>query len=151
MKKDVTDTDMGLDKLLSDLNKLDSKVIKVGLFSEDRSYDGTMNIAKLGAMNEKGWGIPKRDFMMESAIVNEQDIASIMTSNASDMMFSGKSPEEVINKVGKSYENMVKGTIQDFSYPPNAEATIAIKGRNDPLVHHYKMISSVKFKVVGKR
>ena len=51
--------------------------------------------------------------------------------------------------IGEEAKTIVSNTIRDWSQPPNAPATIARKGRNDPLVDTTLMMNSVDYLVVN--
>jgi len=156
VKKEVSDKDMGLDRIIKNLSELNRSVVKVGLFQDDRSSDGELSMAKLGHIQEKGADtgrtiIPERPFMENTALQYEYEIGNFMIDVIEGLTIGALSPKQALEKVGTEYEAFTKFTIDDFSDPTNAESTVEIKGFNDPLIHTGKMKSSVKFKVVRKR
>ena len=147
--------DHGYKKLMTNLTKLGTKEVRVGLFEDDQSADGTMTMADLGTLMEYGdtslgGYIPPRPFMRDTAVNYEDQIGDYMVSIVDDMMFLGLDVKQVLTQVGDNYSDMTKTTIERFSNPPNSVETIAMKGRNDPLVDTGKMKDSVKFKVSNK-
>ena len=156
MKKEVTDKDMGLDRLIKNLTELRSSVVKVGLFSEDDSADGTMNIAKLGYIQEKGavignTTIPERPFMEQTAIDYEDDIGDFMVDCIDGLTLGAFKPKQILSKIGTEYEMLTKLSIDDFDTPRNHPSTVSKKKFDDPLIETKTMRNSVKFKIVGKR
>jgi len=155
-KKAVSDKDKGLDRLIKNLSELNGSVVKVGLFQEDRSADGTFSMAKLGHIQEKGANIgtttiPERPFMEGTAVEYEDQIGDFMIDVVEGVTVGAFSAKQALEKVGAEYEAFTKFTIEDFDTPANAEFTIENKGFDNPLIHTGKMKSDVKFKIVRKR
>lgn len=142
--------DLGLNALVRELAKSNKTHCKVGLFSEDRSHDNTMNMATLGLLQEDGEGrIPSRDFMKTTAVTYEADMAEKMETFINPVFANKRTIRQALTAVGNIYTRRTKDVIKNFSTPKNARLTISIKGKDDPLVHHGKMMKAVKFKVVG--
>lgn len=106
--------------------------------------DGTLNTATIGAINHFGQGrIPARPFLDNGVM----SVKTIIASEASKMMRSGKTPDEILPVVGNLAVRGVVQTINNTYAPPNAPSTIAKKGSSHPLIDTGNLRQSITFKV----
>lgn len=157
MKFSVTDTDQGFEKIIENLHELSFNDIDVGFFDGHMSADGTMTMAELAGLQMNGTtdglGIPKRDFMSECAIVNEDLVAKELTSVAKKAIDGSNNVKGLLKEVGEEYSQLMKDSIDDFSTPKNTKYTIQHKTfvkEDNPLVDTGEMRDGIEFRVRGK-
>lgn len=136
---------------MDEVKALEKKVVQVGHFAEDRSADGTMTMASLGMLMEKGdkvsgGNIPPRPFHESTQMKTLPEVGKKM-DKVVDTVMKGKNPDKAIKALGSYYERAMQDTIENFSSPANSKVTVKLKGRNDPLVDRGKFKRDVKYKI----
>jgi phage gpG-like protein len=149
----------GLDNLRRRIKSASSHVSKVG-FWNGTSNDGEMSIASLAFLQEYGRPqtaihnfIPARPFFRMSAmnVANGRSDVRHYMKVALQQILSGKqTTQQSLQMVGGIYEEEIKAIITYFDEPPNAARTIAMKGKDDPLVASGHMRDSVQNKVTKR-
>lgn len=88
--------------------------------------------------------IPPRNYQQKVIDDNmakwQKDIAKLLKT---------KSSKDVCEIMGFIARDTTKQTINTWKKPPNAISTIAIKGKNTPLVDFGDLLHSITFKVLG--
>jgi len=149
----------GLDKLKRRVKSARSHVAKVG-FWNGTSNDGEMSTASLAFLQEYGRPqtavynfIPARPFFRMS-VTNvadgRSDVRRQMKFALQHILSGSQTTPESLRQVGQLYEEEIKTIITYFDEPPNAARTIAMKGKDDPLVASGHMRDSVKNKVTKR-
>lgn len=108
-----------------------------------------ISVAEEAARNEFGdpqQGIPARPFMELTADRNKdswkEDLAALLRS--------GMNSEQAMEAIAIIARDAVKATISNYDgpNPSNAEATVFIKGRNQPLVDFGDLLRSISYEIV---
>jgi hypothetical protein len=148
----VSDMDAGWGAALAGLTHMDGAGVEVGIFEEDGVHphsDEGLTIAEIALRNEFGDdGVPARPFMATNYAANEQRYGRLAEKVFADVLKNGISVDQALQTLGATQASDVKYTINDWTSPANSAATIARKGKNDPLVDSGIMRDSVKFKKV---
>jgi hypothetical protein len=111
--------------------------LKIGVF-----YSGLANIA---AKNVYGTQyIPKRDFFADAKdklieTLKEKTIQYVHSVNQK------RTDRSLVDEIGILGVDILKESIINFSFPPNAPSTIKKKGFNDPLVWTGKLTNSITY------
>ena len=122
--------------------------IEVGVDPDARYPDGTP-VKNVALYNEFGTAnIPSRPFM-RSAFPEMKRITRKEAKKADRVHLV--MPAVVAKRAAKTLRDEVQKSIEKWSYPPNAPATIILKGRNDPLVDTRLMVDSIEAWVEGKK
>lgn len=140
--------------------------LKVGWFEEHKYGDDNDNlqvaaVAWWNEFGEAGKGLnggifagtstPPRPFTrvgFSDEVRQQESVATLSTLAAAVM--SSKSAANTFNNSGGVFKDAMQQAIIKLTYPPNSEATIAMKGKDDPLRDTDHMLESVAFKV-GKQ
>lgn len=146
-KKDI------LGKIIKRLETSVNDESRIGFFDGEMHPSGNP-VATIAMINDVGSITnPPRPFM-------SLGLKSILRSNAYRKMYadylrkilSGKiTLRAAYDQIGKFAVEDLKQLIDDWTNPPNSAKTIAIKGRNDPLVDTGTMLNSVKHKIAKSR
>lgn len=136
MSKNVKDIDRGWKRIKKEMAMLDKGTVNVGILSDAPSPEkGNMNMAKLGAIQEFGWpqsNIPSRPFMRQAFDANIDKLNGFITRTKS-MVLSGKiNAEKAFNMLGVFFTGIVKETIKNGDFVPNARSTLLANWRK----HH---------------
>lgn len=106
-----------------------------------------ISVAEEGYYNCKGVperNIPPRNYQQKVIDDNmptwKKDMAKLLKKHSS---------QEVCEIMGFIARDATKETIHTWKNPPNAPATIAIKGKNTPLVDFGDLLNSITFQVLG--
>ena len=105
------------------------------------------SIIDVAIWNNFGIGVPRREFMAESArkwqqewVENFEKIQRAMEKGEIDV-------DKVLKTMGLSGENIVSTTIRDWQIPPNSRYTIKMKGANNPLVDTGDMMNAPRYEI----
>lgn len=156
----VVDTDLGFDKIINDLLKLESYKLLVGIqegskttgrISNKRHQPVGLNIAEYAAKNEFGTTkIPQRSFMRSSFDENLPLISSYASSQTRKVIDGVQKPELAFKSVGQLMTGLIQKKIRQITFPPNSKKTIADKGSSKPLIDFGSMIAAVRYTVRKK-
>jgi hypothetical protein len=155
----IEDIDRGWDGLVEMVSDIRDAGVEVGLFDEDgvhpHSPEG-LTIAEIGAIQEFGTDdghIPERSWLRSTYDEKASQFADEAERVAVAVIDRRLTVNQGLTVMGAAQVGEVKRTINNFTTPPNAPATIAKKGKNDPLVDSRVMRNHVKFKRVkaGRR
>lgn len=149
----ITDRDMGYRDLLAALSTLaDEPYVTVGIHEDVGGYraaeDGA-TVAEYATYNEFGMGVPERSFLRSTVDEEEDEIGRRMTRAITDQIDGRRPMRQGLARVGAYTVGKVKQKIRDLDTPPNAPATIAKKGSDNPLIESGRMRNSVDFEVHG--
>lgn len=136
------------DDLARRLDAADGVGVEYGIRAEPH-YSG-LTTAELGRVLHNGrrdGSIPARPFFAQA----EEDlrvIAPRLLKRAQREIERGKDPRRALDKLADAAREALSRSIDNFTDPPNAPATIRRKGRNDPLVDRGDLIKAVDAVVV---
>ena len=148
----ITDKDKGMQKILSELKKLDEFVVKAGILSSSGSVDGVSIVQyatwnENGVMGKNGWKIPPRPFIKGWANTKKEEIKTVLKT-LYEKVASGKMTCDIAIKTLGSY---AKSGIQEYivkgDFKPNANYTIRKKGSSKPLIDTGAMRKAVAFEI----
>jgi len=150
MARNVTikSLDLGYQDAITALHGIDGSGVEVGIFSEAGSYpDGGPPVAEVAMFNEYGADAhPARPFMGKTYADGADTFANTSAKVILAVISGRLTMDEALQVIGAEQATAVKETINDWTSPPNSPATVAIKGKNDPLVDSRLMRDSIQFK-----
>lgn len=142
MARNVTDKDMGLKRILQELNAAKSAFVEVGI-PEGAQADG-MTIAEYGAYNEFGTSkIPERSFMRSTFDENVSRIQQDMQRQYDAVLAGRSTTYRALLTVGLKHSDQIKQKIRSGIAPANAPETIARKGSAKTLIDTGAMVQSI--------
>jgi len=166
MAQGHTDTDMGLDAIFKEMEKLKSMCVKVGVTEDvgSQTVNGGATLAQIAGWNELGvmgppvsqngggkWFIPPRPFIRGFADGKREQIQKTL-DRLGKMVVDGKlKAEEAIKRLGEFGQSGVKSYIRNGDFTPNADSTIARKkGSSKPLIDTGTLRNSIRYQVVNQ-
>lgn len=146
----VIDRDLGFNRIMRDLEKLDGMEVVAGMLRDSGKASNGASYVDIATWNEYGTRrIPSRPFIRISADTNRQAWAK-MAQQCVNGVIDGDSPTEAAQVIGHRMVEDIRKVIGDKSkLAPNAPSTIAKKGRNEPLVDSGEMRRRVNFRIEG--
>ena len=123
--------------------------VGVGVQEETKDrQDPRVDNPTVALVNEFGTAtVPERSFLRATMDARKNDIARIRNAMLKDVIEGKKSPKAGLDIFGAWLAAAVRRTIVDKADPPNAPATIAKKGFDDPLIHTKQLLNAVTHKV----
>lgn len=146
----VIDRDLGFNRIMRDLQKLDGLEVVAGMLKDSGKASNGASYVDIATWNEYGTRrIPSRPFIRISADTNKA-AWSKMAQQAVNDVIDGDSPREAAKVIGHRMVEDIRKVFGDTSkLKDNAPSTIAKKGRNEPLVDSGEMRRRVNFRVEG--
>ena len=146
----VIDHDLGFNRIMRDLQKLDGMEVVAGMLRDSGKASNGASYVDIATWNEYGARrIPSRPFIGISADTNRQTWAKIAQQCVNDVI-DGNSPTEAARVIGHRMVEDIRKVFGDTSkLKANAPSTIKKKGRNEPLVDSGEMRRRVNFRVEG--
>jgi len=159
-----TDTDMGLNAIFAEMDKLKSMCVKVGVTEDVGGQTiGSATLAQIGAWNELGvlgppmsqngggkWFIPPRPFIRGFVDGKREQIAKTLEKLA-NLVTGGKLKADVaMARLGEYGQSGVKSYIRAGDFTPNADSTIAKKGSSKPLIQNGTLRNSIRYQIINK-
>ena len=160
-----TDTDMGLENILKEVEKLKSMCIKVGVTEDvgSQTAEGGATLAQIASWNELGvlgppmsqngggkWFIPPRPFIRGFADNKREQIAKTL-EKLGGLVTGGKlKAETAIARLGEYGQSGIKSYIRNGAFTPNADSTIAKKGSSKPLIDNGTLRNSIRYQIMHK-
>ena len=146
----VIDRDLGFNRIMRDLQKLDGMEVVAGMLRDSGKASNGASYVDIATWNEYGTRrIPSRPFIRISADTNKQAWAKMAQQCVNDVI-DGDSPIEAAKVVGHRMVEDIRKVFGDTSkLKANAPSTIAKKGRNEPLVDSGEMRRRVNFRIEG--
>ena len=128
--------------------------VNVGFFDE---YYGSENnnlpVAYVAKIQEEGLGPPMRPFIRNGFMEDNIKTLSWLTPQVKGMIsavaLGQMSWNQLYQKLGPVFVEIMKKEIEDWTSPMNAPLTIELKGFNDPLIDSGKMLDSVDYRVAS--
>ena len=154
MADEVAYIDMGLGKILAEIEKARVASIQVGLVGEKAetpTSDGRLTLAEAGVINEFGSSdghVPRRSFLRDPIHREEPLVIAELAQAAHDIALLRATAEVAYDKVGRRMALVVADAIVDGIPPANADATVEKKGFDEPLIDTGDMLAAVGHRVV---
>jgi hypothetical protein len=154
--KGCKDTDMGMNDIRKNIEKLGHLAVKAGIIEGSGSVDG-VDVAQYGAWNEYGvpgkkqkWDIPPRPFI-RGFLENNSEAIKKKQEQLSRAVSSGvMDAERAIGLLGQFAQDGIKRYIRTGSFKENAETTIKRKKSSKPLVDTGTLVNSIRFEVTKR-
>jgi hypothetical protein len=146
-RNSVKDTDLGWDRIKRTMGRLSGSHTKVGLQqgAQHKGEDGTSDLVSIGAAHEFGApGIPRRSFLRPSYDENRKGLERVMAQEKGKIILGTSTIEDSLDRIGLLHTAQVQAKIRSNIPPPNAPATIAIKGSSATLIDTGQMIQSIR-------
>lgn len=126
------------------LKELTKKEIAVGFpKGKSQAYPDGTSVIEVAASHQYGIGVPERPFMNEAKEEIEKQTKPILRA-----ITKSKNPNQVkvLQEIaGQAASDAIKKAIVDLKDPPNAPATIAAKGSDNPLIDTTHMLKTVVY------
>ena len=144
-----TPSNRGINRMLQ---RLTDGAVKVGVLTGTGTYPSGTNaplIAEIAFWNEYGTDmIPERPFARNTVFERGREwlqvIRVLLRKRANDEI----SEDDALGFLGEVAKADMQQTITDFSVPPNAPLTIAIKGVDNPLIDQGILRSSIQWLIL---
>lgn len=153
MPAKTTDKDLGLQKILKEMQALGSKRVKVGIQNDAGAHQGSdMSVAALAYINEYGTrdgNIPARPAHTNAFDDNRAKLSALTDRLVKGVTEGKLSADQAAKLLGQTHEDNVKMAILTLTAPANAASTIAAKGSSNPLVDTKQTSNSVRYLVEG--
>jgi hypothetical protein len=164
MEQGHTDTDMGLNSIFQEIEKLKTMCVKVGVTEDvgSQTVDG-VTIAQYAGWNELGvlgppasqqgdgkWFIPPRPFIRGFADNKRERIALTMEKLAKLVSEGKMFAISAINRLGEYGQSGVKSYIRNGEFKSNADSTTARKGSSKPLIDTGTLRNSIRYQIVNQ-
>lgn len=165
----VTSNKDGWNRLKRSLLTQQQKEVRVGWFPEHvyGPDNDNLQMAQVAAWNEGGiegsWKpnggwfdgtfTPPRPFMRVwyPEELKQSGDAKLAFQTIALSAFKQVDVGGALNPAGAVFSNLLQQTMVKLNTPPNSEATIELKGFDDPLIETGQLVSSVDYKVVVKK
>lgn len=154
----VVDTDMGMEAVVAEIEKLNNSYVKVGFqqgtvtrsqTKGQRSKKAGLSMPQIAAQNEFGTDhIPARPFMRPSFDDNRTVINKAIEGEYDKVVAGQRTVKRSLDLIGLLMTRLIQQKIRAIHYPPNAPSTIARKKSSKPLIDFGQMVQSVRHEVV---
>ncbi len=137
MKVSFEMKDQRFNTAVDELAKLASMDIKFGITERTNKVRGDSTLAKQAAWNEYGTEdlhIPERPAHRTAFENHNAGYWQRINQGAADIIAGNKTAEQVVKAAAEWYLDKLRESVLYWSVPRNADATIAKKGFNDPLI-----------------
>lgn len=145
----VIDRDLGFNRIMCDLQKLDGIEVVAGMLKDSGKASNGASYVDIATWNEYGTRrIPSRPFIRISADTNRQAWAKMAQRCINDVI-DGDDPRDAVQVIGHKMVEDIRKVFGSSKLKDNAPSTIKKKGRNEPLVDSGEMRRRVNFRVEG--
>lgn len=146
----VIDRDLGFNRIMRDLQKLDGMEVVAGILKDSGKAENGASYVDIATWNEYGTRrIPSRPFIRISADTNRQTWTKIAQQCVNGVI-DGDSPRDAAQVVGHRMVEDIRKVFGDKSkLAPNAPSTIKKKGHDKPLIDTGKLKATVNYRVEG--
>lgn len=145
-KVQVFDKDRGFGRVLKKITGLDRYTLEVGFIEGVTDPE----IVERALRNEVGDGPPARPFIAPTIDRNYRTYVNALLDASSRLLRTERQTQRDLEAVGALIAADIQAAIDAMSTPPNAPATVAKKGFNDPLIETGAMRAAVTFRVTRK-
>lgn len=121
--------------------------VLVGLLRNSKSYSNGSRLPAVGYYNAMGTSrIPSRNFIRGWLYKYRVKYTKSIAALSKNVLLAKITPIKARRNLGILGTKDLKQTIRSWSSPPNAQSTVARKGRNDPLVDTGHMVNSINWR-----
>ena len=107
--------------------------LQVGFFDTSKYPDGTP-VTNVAVINEFGGGnVPERPFFRQALAQSKRSIGPMIRASLDDGRKMAMD-RQAAGRVGEFMKDRIQTSITTLRSPPNAPATVAIKGSSNPLL-----------------
>jgi hypothetical protein len=150
---DFGDAKKSLEKALLKRYKrlMSAKDVEIGFFPQHTHPEAGVPVATVAAWQE--WGtngthpVPPRPFMRYSVNTYSAEWFEIIRVSLKATNYDARA---TLTAAGQLVQMRIQSVIKAWADPPNAPATIATKGFNNPLIESQYMVRHVTYKVNTK-
>lgn len=162
----ITIKDTGdMSEIIKNLQKLNGKKIKVGVFGDDGS-----DLVMIARVHEYGceipvtpkmraWfaangyplrkettviRIPERSFLRSGYDENIDTISKKIEEMVPDVIAADVDPKEFMDAIGMEFAGLIQKKMRDLKDPPNSQMTIERKGSDNPLIDTGRLVGSIR-------
>lgn len=165
----ITIKDTGdLGEVIKNLQKLNGKKIKVGVFGDDgsdlvmiaRVHEYGCEIPVTQKMRawfaENGYPlkkettvirIPERSFLRSGYDENIDTISKKIEEMVPDVIAADVDPKVFMDAIGMEFAGLIQKKMRDLKDPPNSQMTIERKGSSNPLIDTGRLVGSIRHEV----
>jgi phage gpG-like protein len=147
----VEDHDLGYNAILTAIDELSGKSIKVGVLgTSGKASDGKASLVDVAVYNEYGTSrIPKRPFMRIAADKNKQRWQGLSDKLTDRIIDGGISAGQSLEIIGNKMVGDIQLVLGSSELVPNAVSTVKKKGSAAPLIDTGRLRQSISFKIEG--
>ena len=165
----ITIKDTGdMSEIIKNLQKLNGKKIKVGVFGDDGS-----DLVMIARVHEYGceipvtqkmraWfaangyplkkettviRIPERSFFRSGYDENIDTISKKIEEMVPDVIAADVDPKVFMDAIGMEFAGLIQKKMRDLKDPPNSQMTIERKGSSNPLIDTGRLVGSIRHEV----
>lgn len=143
----IEDTDLGLNRIIKDMEALEHAETTVGFHGDDHYPNGT-EVVDVAVWNEYGTrNSPDRPFMTTAAHRYAQETGDKMAHEAQQVMAGSQPVLTALMENGEYFRDKIQQTLLEGPWAPNAPSTVRQKGHGLPLVDTERMFNSVDYEV----
>lgn len=146
-RNQVTERDMGWNRISAEIRKARGAGVKVGVLADSEpSEDGT-DMLVIAAANEFGTDdIPARPFIRGGFDQHSRDL-SRLKARLWDQVLAGRlTVDRALGLLGETHQGQVQAYMTALDTPPNAPSTIARKrGSTNPLINFGDLRRSIRW------
>jgi hypothetical protein len=151
-----TDTDMGLNNILKEIEKLKTCSIKAGVTQDTgaaMNEDG-VTVATYATYNEFGVRkhgkevIPSRPFIRGWVDSKREQIAKTIEKLYGQVNDGKMFGATALNRLGQYAEYGIRSYLRNGSFVPNSERTVKMKGSSRPLIDTGTLRNSIRYEIV---
>lgn len=149
----VEDSDLGWNRIVKNLQRLDGTEISAGILQSAGSYSKGQSLVDVAIWNEYGTQkIPSRPFIRIASDQNRRKWERLSADCINEILDGSRTrPGYIGKRIGKAMKADIQAVMGDKSkLAPNAPSTIKKKGHDKPLIDTGKLQSSVDYRVEGK-
>lgn len=151
----VVDRDRGWKKFRGRAHELTKEPgVTVGIHAAEgskaepsRNGAAAATVLDVGWWNEMGLGVPERSFIRAWFDETKPENLSLAYAMLKRILDGSISVDDALNQMGALFAGRIQQRIAQGVPPPNAPATIAIKGSSTPLIDSGQMRQAVTWKV----
>lgn len=144
-----------VDELMDVLEGLYEHKIEIGIFGDMKggeTHSTDITVLGIAITHEFGLavqGIPERSFIRAGFDAYVNDISEEANKLLNQVVYLQLHPQVFFETLGHIIVGFIQGYLTDLDTPPNAPATIALKGSSNPLIDTGQLRDSIEFRVVS--
>lgn len=142
----VTDVDRGFAELERQLERLAGLQVSVLVGVNGETHSEMIVIAASNEFGTDNGHVPERSYLRDTVDNGVEEILDDLQA-AVVAVLGGADLDAELGKVGEKWAGRVKIAIRDKSAPPNAPATVAAKGADNPLIDTGRLRNSITWTI----